>query len=102
MQEKIGVEVVFATADRQQLVAITLPRGATVAEAISESSLVRLFPNDNLDDLRVGVWGRLVHRNRVLSDGDRVELYRPLEIDPRDARRQLAMMGRTMGGGSTD
>lgn len=102
MQEKIGVEVVFATADRQQLVAITLPRGTTVAEAIAESSLVRQFPNDNLDDLRVGIWGRVVDRNRVLSDGDRVELYRPLEIDPRDARRQLAMMGRTMGGGSTD
>lgn len=98
----IQVEVVFAKADRQQLTRVTLADGATVAEAIAESSIARHFPDDDLDALQVGVWGRPVARTDLLSDGDRVELYRELQLDPREARRQLALLGQTMGGGSSE
>ena len=93
----IEIEVVFALAEKQLLVAMSVPRGTTVAEAISDSALSRHFPEENLDALQVGVWGHLVTTEYVLSDGDRVEIYRPLELDPREARRQLALLGRTMG-----
>ncbi|MBT8102089.1 MAG: RnfH family protein [Gammaproteobacteria bacterium] len=98
----IQVEVVFARADRQQLTQVTLAEGATVAEAIVESCIARQFPDDDLDVLQVGVWGRPVARTHVLSDGDRVELYRELELDPREARRQLALSGKTMGSAAKD
>ena len=98
----IRVEIVFASAAKQRLIAVTLGRGATVADAISESSIAKQFPTENLDELQVGVWGHLVERNYVLSDGDRVEIYRALEMDPRQARRQLALLGRTMGQTSKD
>jgi len=102
MGADIQIEVVFATADRQQLSLVTLPRGATAGDAIAESSIARYFPEHNLDVLQVGVWGQLVTRERVLSDGDRVEIYRALELDPREARRQLALSGQTMGGRSAE
>jgi len=98
----IRVEVVYASAARQRLIAVTLERDATVADAISESSIANQFPSENLDELQVGVWGHPVGRDYVLSDGDRVEIYRMLEIDPREARRQLALLGRTMGQTSND
>lgn len=93
----IQVEVVFATADRQRLIAVSLARGATVADAIARSAIHEQFPGVKLDELTVGIWGRTVERDHVLSDGDRVEIYRALEMDPREARRQLASLGRTMG-----
>jgi len=98
----VQVEVVFASADKQRLIAVTLGRGATVADAISESSIANQFPRENLDELQVGVWGHPVERDYVLSDGDRVEIYRTLQIEPRQARRQLALLGRTMGQTSKD
>ncbi|MCP4300115.1 MAG: RnfH family protein [Gammaproteobacteria bacterium] len=96
MAADIRVEVVFALADKQKLTAVTLPRGATVADAIAESLISGNFPDENLERMTVGIWGRVVTREHVLSDGDRVEIYRALELDPRDARRQLALLGRTM------
>jgi hypothetical protein len=102
MGADIQVEVVFATANRQQLIAVSLPCDATVDTAIAKSSIARYFPEHNLDALQVGVWGRLVARDHVLSDGDRVEIYRALELDPREARRQLALSGQTMGSRSAE
>lgn len=99
---QIGVEVVFATAESQVLLSATLPEGATVADALSATDLERRFPDTDFDGLQAGVWGQPVARNHVLSDGDRVEVYRPLTRDPKEARRQLANLGLTMGKGAKD
>lgn len=96
MSGKIGVEVVFALPDRQVLVVLELGEGATVAEAIERSGLAAEFPAEAIEALPVGIWGRVTARDHVLADGDRVEIYRPLEIDPREARRRLARVGKTM------
>jgi putative ubiquitin-RnfH superfamily antitoxin RatB of RatAB toxin-antitoxin module len=92
----IRVEVVFALPELQVLVALELNDGATVAEAIERSGLGQQFPDEAIDALPVGIWGRVTARDQVLADGDRVEIYRPLEMDPREARRQLAQAGKTM------
>ncbi|NIV18987.1 MAG: RnfH family protein [Woeseiaceae bacterium] len=84
----MNVEVVFALPETQVLVTVELDEGATVQDAIDESGLVDRFPDDRLDALPAGIWGHPVERNRALSDGDRVEIYRPLAMDPREARRQ--------------
>ena len=84
------VEIVFALPDRQVLEALEIDDGATVAEVIARSGLEKRFPGVDLSVLQVGVWGRPVDRSRVVREGDRVEIYRPLEIDPREARRLKA------------
>jgi len=81
------VEVVFALADRQELLVVELPDGSTIAAAIERSGLARWFADVDFDALQAGVWGKPAGRDRIVKDGDRVEIYRPLEMDPRDARR---------------
>lgn len=94
--QEIRVEVVFARPDRQALVEVSVGEGATVAEAIEASGLHKDFANDGLESLPVGIWGRLVERSTRVRAGDRVEIYRPLELDPKSARRELALLGLTM------
>lgn len=95
-RQSIRVEVAFATAEKQFLAGIDLPSGAAVADAISAAS--RRLPDIPQDTagLKVGIWGRIADRAEILSDGDRVEIYRPLKLDPREARRRYAAAGMTM------
>ena len=86
----ISVELVFAMPDRQVLRSIDMPEGASVADVIEAGNLAREFPDLGLDELQAGIWGRPVDREQVVRDGDRVEIYRPLEMDPREARRLKA------------
>ena len=98
----INVEVVFATPESQRLCAIAVKDGTTVREAIAASGLESVFTAFDFDSAAIGVWGHEVTGDHVLRDGDRVEIYRPLELDPREARRQLALSGKTMSGGERD
>lgn len=102
VQETINVEVVYALAEHQELVAVALPAGATVGEAIDQSGIATKFPRRDLSACPVGIWGRLADRDQLLLDGDRVEIYRPLNIDPRATRRKLAAEGKSMGQAAGD
>lgn len=84
----ISVEVVWATPEQQQLVELQLAPGSTVEAAIEQSGFYRRFAGQGLESADVGIWGRVVPRAHTLNDGDRVEIYRPLRMDPREARRQ--------------
>jgi putative ubiquitin-RnfH superfamily antitoxin RatB of RatAB toxin-antitoxin module len=64
-----------------------LPRGSTVAQAIEASGLARAHPELDLSRAAVGVWGRKRAPGEPLADGDRVEVYRALKVDPKEARR---------------
>ena len=90
MSAEISVGVVFAAPDSQLLVELKLPSGATVADAIAESALADSFPQHALKALPVGIWGRLVEVGQALQDGDRVEIYRQLLVDPMESRRLKA------------
>ncbi len=94
---EIVVEVVFATPETQSLIECNVESGTSVADALERSGIYALFADVELRDLPVGIWGRPVARDRLVQHGDRIEIYRLLEIDPREARRQLAEVGRTMG-----
>ncbi len=96
MPDPIAVEVVFGRPESQTLVALSLQQGATVASAIAGSGLAAKYPEETFADLAVGIWGRVAARDCILKDGDRVEIYRPLQLEPREARRRLAQMGLTM------
>jgi putative ubiquitin-RnfH superfamily antitoxin RatB of RatAB toxin-antitoxin module len=88
MAETIRVEVACAEPDRAFLRAVTLPAGATVADAVAASGLAAAWPGVAIADDRLGVFGRRVVPRQVLHDGDRVEVYRPLLLDPKEARRR--------------
>ena len=86
----VNVEVVYATQKRQEIIKVRVPQGATVQDAIEASKLPVLFPGESLASCPTGIWGRPVERTQVVSDGDRIELYRALLNDPRMARRERA------------
>jgi putative ubiquitin-RnfH superfamily antitoxin RatB of RatAB toxin-antitoxin module len=94
--DKRHVEIVFAAPDTQLLLELKLNAGTTVERALELSGIYEKFGNVDMTKLPVGIWGKLVGRDRIVENGDRIELYRELEIDPREARRRLAESGHTM------
>ena len=91
MSGLIKVEVVFGTPDVQQLVSVSMPSGSTVADALEMSKIAAAFPDADIAHMPTGIWGRPVQRDQTLVDGDRIEVYRELEIDPKEARRLRAL-----------
>lgn len=91
MADTVSVEVVLATPEKQALLALNVDAGTSVADVIALSGIEARFPDLRTADMAVGIWGKVVSRDRAVSGGDRIELYRPLEIDPREARRQRAL-----------
>lgn len=86
-----AVEVVYARADDQSIVRLSLPAtGMTAGQAITASGLCSKHPELATGDLTVGVFGKPCEATRVLQPGDRVEIYRPLRNDPRALRRACA------------
>lgn len=102
LPDTIAVEVVFALAERQELVAVNVPAGTTAGEAVKQSGVANKFPEQDLSECQLGIWGQPVEHDRPLKDGDRIEIYRRLLIDPREARRQLAAEGKFMGLADTE
>jgi len=98
----VAVEVVFALTDRQELVEVDVPAGTSAGEAVKLSGVAIKFPEQDLSECQLGIWGRPVDHDQQLQNGDRIEIYRSLLIDPRDARRQLAAEGKFMGHADTD
>ena len=94
---QITIEVVAAWPERQVLRTLAMKEESMVSEAIVAADLGREFPDVDFSRFEVAVWGRVVSPQQTLRDGDRVEILRPLEIDPRDARRHLAREGQFMG-----
>ena len=84
----LRVEVVYALAHEQVSVVLSLPAGSTAADAVHRSGLVGRFPE--IARAPFGVYGRVVAGDAPLCDGDRVEIYRPLMADPKQARRRRA------------
>lgn len=80
--EHIEVEVAVASPQTQRLVRVRLPAGSTVADALRAADIGVGTAED------VGIFGRRTRRDQVLRSGDRVEVYRALQVDPKQARRR--------------
>jgi putative ubiquitin-RnfH superfamily antitoxin RatB of RatAB toxin-antitoxin module len=91
----LRIEVVYALPGRLTLRRVSLNEGSTVADALRASGLTAEFPE--IEALRVGIFGRTAPRDTVLRDRDRVEIYRPLKADPKEARRARATKKRARG-----
>jgi len=90
----IRIEVVYALPGGEDAVSVTLPSGATAAEAVLASGIPGRHREIDLHRHRLGVYGKVVAAGTALADGDRVEIYRPLALDPKEARRRKVLKKR--------
>jgi len=84
----IRVEVVYALPAGEDASMVSVDAGATVRDAIAASGMAARHPD--IDLARIGIYGKVVRPDQRLRDGDRVELYRALAMDPKEARRRRA------------
>ena len=86
---RLNVVVAYSPAAGEvDVIRLSLPAGATVMQALRESGVLERHAGIDLESQKVGVWGKLRAPDDVLREGDRVEVYRPLQVDPKEARRQ--------------
>ncbi|GAB3788554.1 RnfH family protein [Dyella agri] len=86
----VVVEVVHAGMQGVLRCRVSLPAGSTAMQAVEASGLLQQLPVEARDPLRLGIFSRRVDADQVLRDGDRVEIYRSLALDPMAARRRRA------------
>ncbi|NJD30880.1 MAG: RnfH family protein [Gammaproteobacteria bacterium] len=89
-REPHTVEVAYALPERQRVVVVEFREGLTARQAVEAAGLLRDCPELAGRELDLGVFGRVVSQGHVVRPGDRVEIYRPLEADPRETRRRRA------------
>ncbi len=77
----------------QQIQEILVPEGTTARSALKRSGLMKAFPHIDPERCSLGVFGQVVEDTYILKAQDRLEVYRPLQQDPREARRRLAALG---------
>lgn len=99
MENSIQIEVAFATPAKQKIVECRVEAGTSARDAVRVSGIERYFPEIDLDNSDLGVFGKAVVDDYELQDGDRIEIYRPLIADPKEIRRQRAARGLKTGKG---
>jgi len=98
--ENMQVEVAYATPQEQRILTLEVPVGSTLEQALGLSGIEEHFPDIDLANSRFGIFGKLAGADASLRPGDRVEVYRPLLADPKEARKKRAAKGKTMKKGA--
>lgn len=94
------VEVAYATPEEQVILELTVPSDCTVKQALDQSGIEQRFPGLDVSAAKVGVFGKLAAPAAKLNPGDRVEIYRKLIADPKEARKKRAAEGKVMKKGA--
>ena len=94
--EPISVEVVYAKPDKQLVIPLEVESGATLKSAIEQSGILQRFPEIDLETVKVGLFGKAAPMDAPLTPGDRIEIYRSLIADPKEARKKRAAEGKQM------
>ena len=102
MSNEILVEVAYALPQQQLIVQLKVPDGTTAEQAVRQSGILEKFPDIDLAENKLGIFGKLVKNDTPLRERDRVEIYRPLIADPKEVRRQRAAEGKVMKKGGGD
>ncbi len=84
----INIEILYATAAQSYLLSVAVPIGSTIAQGIEASGILEQCPDIDLTQNKVGIFSKLKSPDDLLKEGDRIEIYRPLKIDPMEARRR--------------
>ena len=102
MSQQIQIEVAYARPDQQLLLPLRVAAGSTVAQVIEVSGVLEKFPEIDLAQNKVGIFGKLTKLDTVVRERDRIEIYRALIADPKEVRRQRAEEGKAMKKGGGD
>lgn len=94
VSEQIRIEVVYALSMNQTALTLKVSEGCTVEEAIRESGILARYPEIDLKNNKVGLYGHTVALDTQLDRATRIEIYRPLIADPKEIRRQRAEKAR--------
>lgn len=86
--EHIEIEVAYALPHYQLVKRFCVPHGTTVEQAITLSGICQIFSEIDLATLKIGIFSKLTKPGTILQNGDRVEIYRPLVLDPKEKRRK--------------
>ncbi len=91
-QESIEVEVAYALPQEQMIIPVRVTPGSTALQVVRDSGILEHFPEIDLDGARLGIFSKVIPKpaEHVVQPGDRVEIYRPLLIDPKEARANRA------------
>lgn len=100
---RFRVEVAYARPDVQVILPVEVGEGATLRDAVEKSGILEKFPELDIDNMDVGIFGKLSRLDNAVKPRDRVEIYRPLIADPKEVRKRRAAEGKRMkkGGGET-
>ena len=88
MSELIEIEVAYALPGNQTLECLKVANGTTVAQAVKLSGICNKFPEIQPNDKNLGIFGKLVNSEAILHNHDRIEIYRPITVDPKEKRRK--------------
>lgn len=86
----IVVEVVYLDPEQQWVKAVRVVEGSSVMDAVMASGAAAVVPGGQVDPERLGIYSRRVPADQIVQAGDRIEIYRPLQLDPMEARRRRA------------
>ncbi len=89
-EEHITVELIYIKPGSQNSLMLKIPQGSNINQAINRSGVLRHFPEIDLTVNKVGVYSKIQPLDTLLCEGDRIEIYRPLVADPKEARRRRA------------
>jgi putative ubiquitin-RnfH superfamily antitoxin RatB of RatAB toxin-antitoxin module len=89
-ERNIEIEVVYAFPENQVTRQLNVPLGTTAEQAVEFSGIIHLFPEIDLLRNKLGIFGKLIKPGTPLRNRDRVEIYRPLIVDPKESRRRRA------------
>lgn len=100
VESLIPVEVTYALPDKQKLIALHVAPGTTMFEAVQQSGIAGYFPELDIEHASMGIFSKVEAnpKTRVLQAGERVEIYRPLLIDPKDNRKARAQQAKARQG----
>ena len=88
----IRVEVAYALPDEQKIISLDVSEQCTAFEAVAQSGICTAFPDIDLGAAKMGIFGKAIAKpkEQLLQEGERVEIYRPLLIDPKESRKARA------------
>jgi len=84
------VEVIYATLSEQKIIKLEVEEGSSILEVIHKSGLLEEYPEIDLSKNKVGIYNQVKRPDEIVKQNDRIEIYRPLLVDPKEARRKRA------------
>ena len=89
-QDVFMVDVVYALLQQQKIISVKVAPGTSAIEVLKSSNMLSYFPEIELESVKLGVFNNVIKHDKVIEQGDRLEIYRPLIADPKDVRRRRA------------